>query len=74
MDQENRRLVLLIAEPGGGKSTFMAQLAQDCLDDWLIYFICRDQRELLGDMRAKSSLRALVTSWQASIQTCFPKH
>jgi len=52
----------------------MAQLAQDRLDDWLIYFICRDQRELLGDMGAKSFLRALVTSWQASIQTCFPKH
>lgn len=56
MDQENCRFVLLTAEPGAGKSTFMAQLAYDHPDDWLVYFIRRDQRELLGDVGAKSFL------------------
>src|ERR1700750_1179582 len=36
------RFVLINAEPGAGKSTFLAQLASDN-PSWLVYFIRRDQ-------------------------------
>lgn len=49
------RFVLLTAEPGAGKSTFMAQLAHDHAD-WPRYFIRRDQRTPLGDVAAHSFL------------------
>jgi hypothetical protein len=55
MQQKDNRFVLLTAEPGAGKSTFMAQLAHDH-PDWLVYFIRRDQRTPLGDVGAKSFL------------------
>jgi tetratricopeptide (TPR) repeat protein len=47
--------VLLTAEPGFGKTAFMAQLAHDH-PDWPRYFIRRDQREVLADVGARSFL------------------
>lgn len=47
--------ILLTAEPGAGKSAFVAQLAHDH-PDWPRYFIRRDQRTALGDVSAKSLL------------------
>ncbi len=49
------RLILLTAEPGAGKSAFMAQLAHDH-PEWLRYFIRRDQRSVLADVSEKSLL------------------
>ena len=49
------RFLLLIAEPGAGKSAFIAQLANDHLT-WPVYFIRRDQRTPLGDVGAHSFL------------------
>ncbi|RJP50059.1 MAG: hypothetical protein C4583_11350 [Anaerolineaceae bacterium] len=49
------RFLLLTAEPGFGKSTFLAQMALEHLD-WLTYFIRRDQRTPLGDSGAHSFL------------------
>ncbi|MCJ7703530.1 MAG: hypothetical protein MUO62_18260 [Anaerolineales bacterium] len=43
MKKPGCRFVLLTAEPGAGKSTFLAQLADDH-QDWLRHFIHRDQR------------------------------
>jgi hypothetical protein len=51
----NCHFVLLPAAPGAGKSTFLAQLAQDHRD-WPVYFIRRDQRTTLGDVSARSFL------------------
>ena len=53
--EPGKRFVLLTAEPGAGKSAFMAQLAHDH-PEWLRYFIRRDQRELLADVSDKSLL------------------
>jgi hypothetical protein len=53
--EPGRRFVLLTAEPGAGKSVFMAQLAHDH-PEWLRYFIRRDQREVLADVSDKSFL------------------
>lgn len=55
------RFVLLTAEPGAGKSAFMAQLADDHRlgaqgGGWLRYFIRRDQKEVLGDVGARAFL------------------
>lgn len=55
MAEPDCRFVFLTAEPGVGKSTFMAQLAADH-PSWLRYFIRRDQRTPLGDVGAKSFL------------------
>ncbi|MFN2136238.1 MAG: hypothetical protein ACK2UK_09805, partial [Candidatus Promineifilaceae bacterium] len=49
------RFILLTAEPGFGKSVFMAQLAHDH-PDWPRYFIRRDQRELLAGVGSRSFL------------------
>ena len=49
------RFVLLTAEPGAGKSVFMAQLAHDH-PEWLRYFIRRDQRSVLADVSDRSLL------------------
>ena len=49
------RFVLLVAEPGAGKSSFVAQLAND-QPDWLRFFIRRDQRTSLGETGARSFL------------------
>ena len=49
------RFLLLTAEPGAGKSGFVAQLAHDH-PHWPRYFIRRDQRTPLGDAGAKSFL------------------
>jgi hypothetical protein len=49
------RFVLVSAEPGAGKSKFMAQLATDN-PDWLRYFIRRDQRSAMADVSDKSLL------------------
>jgi len=53
--ESGKRFVLLTAEPGAGKSTFMAQLAHDRAD-WLRYFIRSDQRSPLVDVSDKSLL------------------
>jgi hypothetical protein len=55
LNEKNCRFVLLTAEPGAGKSTFMAQLANDN-PAWLRYFIRRDQREVLADVSDRSLL------------------
>ncbi len=55
LDAPGCRFVLLVAQPGAGKSAFMSQLADDHLE-WLRYFIRRDQRTALGDVSAKSLL------------------
>jgi hypothetical protein len=55
LDVAGRSFVLLTAEPGAGKSAFMAQLAHDH-PAWLRYFIRRDQRTVLADVSAKTLL------------------
>ena len=52
---DGSRFVLLTAEPGFGKSAFMAQLAADH-PDWPRYFIRRDQRSPLSDVGTRSFL------------------
>ena len=49
------RFLLLTAEPGAGKSAFMAWLAH-LHPDWCRYFIRRDQRTPLGDAGSYSFL------------------
>lgn len=56
LDDPDCRFLLLAAEPGAGKSTFLAQLAHDH-PNWPVYFIYRDQRTPLGDVDAESFLR-----------------
>lgn len=55
LQQEGCRFVLLTAEPGAGKSTFMSQLADEH-PEWLRYFIRRDQRSMFNDVSATSLL------------------
>ena len=55
LSTDGSRFVLLTAEPGFGKSAFMAQLAADH-PDWPRYFIRRDQRAPLSDVGAHSFL------------------
>jgi len=55
MAEPDCRFVLLTAEPGAGKTAFMAQLAGDH-PAWLRYFIRRDQRTPLGDVGVRSFL------------------
>jgi hypothetical protein len=49
------RFLLLTAEPGAGKTAFMAWLAHQH-PDWCRYFIRREQRTPLGDVGAHSFL------------------
>jgi hypothetical protein len=53
--EARHRFVLLSAEPGAGKSVFIAQLAHDH-PEWLRYFIRRDQRSVLADVSDRSLL------------------
>ena len=53
--EADTRFVLILAEPGAGKSAFVAQLAHDH-PTWLRYFIRRDQHAVLSDTSAKSLL------------------
>lgn len=53
LKKPDTQFVLLTAEPGVGKTAFMAQLACDH-PDWLRYFIRRDQRSALADVSDKS--------------------
>ena len=53
--EPDQRFILLTAEPGAGKSAFMAQLGHDH-PEWLRYFIRRDQVEVLADVSARSLL------------------
>jgi tetratricopeptide (TPR) repeat protein len=55
LDQPNTRYASLTAEPGAGKSSFVAQLAHDH-PDWLRYFIRRDQCTALGEKGPRSFL------------------
>ncbi|MCZ7569918.1 MAG: hypothetical protein M5U01_15225 [Ardenticatenaceae bacterium] len=66
----NCRFVLLIAEPGAGKSTFIAQLAHDH-PEWLRYFIRRDQRTPLAGVGAHSFLLRLGYQLAALHPECF---
>ena len=52
LDNPDCRFLLLTAEPGAGKSTFLAQLAYDH-PKRPVYFIRRDQRTPLGDVGAE---------------------
>jgi hypothetical protein len=49
------RFLLLTAEPGAGKSTFIAQLSHDH-PQWPVYYIRRNQRTPLGGVGAHSFL------------------
>src|SRR5208282_4292936 len=53
--QPGKSFVLITAEPGAGKSTFLAQLSYD-RPEWLRYFIRRDQSSPLADVSAKGLL------------------
>jgi len=53
--EPGKRFVLLNAEPGAGKSSFLAQFAHDH-SDWLRYFIPRDQQDVFADVSDKSIL------------------
>ena len=58
MAEPGCRFVLLTAEPGAGKTAFMAQLADDH-PNWLRYFIRRDQRTPLEDGSARGFLERI---------------
>jgi WD40 repeat protein len=55
LDDPDCRFVLLTAEPGAGKSTFVAQLAHEN-PEWILYLIRRDQQHPLLDVGARSFL------------------
>ena len=58
LNRRDKKFILLTAEPGMGKSTFMAQLAYDN-PVWLRYFIRRDQISGLSTVGARSFLMRL---------------
>jgi hypothetical protein len=58
LDDPTCRFLLLTAEPGAGKSSIMAWLA-DCHPDWPRYFIRADSRTPLNSGHARSFLFAL---------------
>jgi hypothetical protein len=73
LHEPGKRFVLLTAEPGAGKSAFMAQLAHDH-PDWLRYFIRRDQRSVLADVSDKGhrTLRSILEVLLVNgLQQCF---
>jgi hypothetical protein len=55
LDESGSRFVILVAEPGAGKSGFIAQLASEH-PDWLVYFARRDQRSAFADRGVRSFL------------------
>ncbi len=55
LGEPGSRFVLLTAQPGAGKSGFVAQLAADH-PDWLVFFIRRDQVTSMGESDARSFL------------------
>jgi hypothetical protein len=55
VDDVEHPFILMTAEPGFGKSVFMAQLAHDH-PEWPRYFIRNNQREPLADVSAHSLL------------------
>ncbi len=55
LDRPSCRFVLLTGEPGSGKSSFVAQLADDN-PDWPVFFLRRDERTPLGETSARSFL------------------
>jgi len=55
LDEPACRFVLLVAEPGAGKSTFIANLAS-VHRDWPVFFIRRDQRSSIGEVSTRSVL------------------
>jgi hypothetical protein len=59
MPDPGRRFVLLTADPGAGKSGFLAQLAHDH-PDWLRYVICRDQRQPLAVVADQTGAAAKI--------------
>jgi hypothetical protein len=63
--EPGKRFVLMTAEPGAGKSTFMAQVAR-AHPRWLRYFIRRDQRTVLAGVSSKSLLLRLGYQLAAS--------
>ncbi|MCZ7567057.1 MAG: ATP-binding protein [Ardenticatenaceae bacterium] len=62
------RFLLLTAEPGAGKSAFLAQLARDH-PSWPRYFIRRDQVAPLGPPGARS----LLLHVGLQLATCYPQ-
>ncbi len=68
--QANRPFILMTAEPGAGKSAFVAQLADDH-PNWLRYFIRRDQRSVLADVSTKSFLLRIGYQLAARQPTLF---
>ena len=55
LSDDTHRFVLLVGEPGAGKSVFMAQLARDN-PQWLRYFIRHDQQRTAAGASARSFL------------------
>ena len=69
LQEPDCRFVLLTAEPGAGKSAFMAQLAADN-PDWPRYFIRREQSEVLSDVSARSMLLRIgyqLAAWRPDL-------
>lgn len=65
LDQPDCRFVLLTAEPGAGKTSFMAQLANEHRG-WLRYFIRRSSTQPLSSGDARSFLFAIGHQLAAS--------
>ncbi|MDA9396264.1 hypothetical protein WN73_37755 [Bradyrhizobium sp. CCBAU 45394] len=61
LDRPDCRFVLVVAEPGSGKSSFIAQLANNNTD-WPVFYIRRDQTTSIGETSARSFL--LRIGWQ----------
>jgi len=72
LDDPACRFLLLTAEPGAGKSAFVAWLASQH-PNWPRYFIRRDQRTPLGDVGAHSLLLQIGFQLAATMPTLF-KH
>ena len=72
LNEPGKSFVLLTAEPGAGKSAFMAQLASDN-PDWLRYFIRRDQHQVLADVSDRSLLLRVGYQLTARSPDLFPE-
>jgi len=70
LEEPNCRFVLLTAEPGAGKTAFMAWLADEH-PNWPRYFIRRDQRTPLDDVGAHSFLLRIGYQLAASYPHLF---
>lgn len=61
MDRPGCRFVLVVGQPGSGKSSFIAELANDHTD-WPVFYVRRNQTTSMGETSARSFL--LRIGWQ----------